>query len=130
MDNCPFCQLANENSDRIVATNELAFAMRDGYPLVPGHTLIIPKRHEGSFFKLLPVEQNALIHLLTLQKEELHRTMGIDDFNIGINDGPAAGQTIHHCHIHLIPRRSGDMPDPRGGVRWIFPDKADYWSQP
>jgi diadenosine tetraphosphate (Ap4A) HIT family hydrolase len=119
--------------------------IRDGYPISPGHTLIIPKRHTGSFFDTTTEERNALLELLDWAKADLTTpTVGAllaaptnapplpkpDAFNIGINDGPAAGQTVPHLHIHLIPRYQGDMPDPRGGVRWIMPEKADYWSKP
>jgi diadenosine tetraphosphate (Ap4A) HIT family hydrolase len=101
----------------------------DAYPLSKGHTLVIPKRHVGSFFGTTHNERTELLTLLDWCRTDLmghHKPAG---FNIGINDGKAAGQTVMHLHIHLIPRYAGDKPDPRGGVRWIFPDKADYWSR-
>jgi diadenosine tetraphosphate (Ap4A) HIT family hydrolase len=100
----------------------------DGFPISPGHTLIIPKRHIDSFFRIDPEERESLILLLEQAKNLLTKDLSPDGFNIGINDGAAAGQTIPHLHIHLIPRYQGDQSDPRGGVRWIIPEKANYWS--
>jgi diadenosine tetraphosphate (Ap4A) HIT family hydrolase len=122
---CPFCTLADS---RIVASNDFALVVRDGFPISPGHTLIIPRRHIGSFFELTGGERTSLLVLLDQAKEDLDGKFQPDGFNIGINDGAAAGQTVPHLHIHLIPRYLGDRPDPRGGVRWIIPEKADYWS--
>jgi diadenosine tetraphosphate (Ap4A) HIT family hydrolase len=101
--------------------------IRDLYPVSPGHTLIIPRRHVGSFFELTADERGSLLGLLEAAKRELDVMRRPDGYNIGINDGPAAGQTVPHLHIHLIPRYQGDQPDPRGGVRWVFPDKAKHW---
>jgi len=100
----------------------------DGYPVSRGHTLIIPKRHVGSFFELETKEREDILSMLDEAKTRLDASYAPDGYNIGINDGPAAGQTVPHLHIHLIPRYEGDQGDPRGGVRWIFPEKADYWS--
>lgn len=122
---CLFCTLPNE---RIVFANLQGLVIRDGFPVSPGHTLIFPRRHIASFFDLEPEEREALFALLGEAKLRLDREMQPVAYNIGINDGPAAGQTVPHLHIHLIPRYAGDQPDLRGGVRWIFPDKADYWS--
>jgi diadenosine tetraphosphate (Ap4A) HIT family hydrolase len=108
--------------------NAHALAIYDGYPVSSGHTLIIPKRHIASFFELSREEQSAMLALLAEMRQLLQTERTPDGFNIGINDGAAAGQTVMHLHIHLIPRYTGDQPDPRGGVRWIFPDKADYWT--
>jgi diadenosine tetraphosphate (Ap4A) HIT family hydrolase len=124
--NCAFCALP---ASRIVETNELGWVIRDAYPVSPGHTLIIPKRHVGSFFKLTPDERGALLALLDGAKARLDAEFRPSGYNVGINDGPAAGQTVLHVHIHLIPRYAGDRPDPRGGIRWIIPEKADYWSR-
>ena len=101
---------------------------RDGYPVSPGHSLIVPKRHTGSFFTLSEQERQALLVLLDQAKAAAEAELRPDGYNIGINDGPAAGQTVPHLHIHLIPRFKGDQADPRGGVRWVVPEKADYWS--
>jgi diadenosine tetraphosphate (Ap4A) HIT family hydrolase len=113
---------------RVVASNSLAFAIRDGYPVSPGHTLAIPNRHVGSFFDLTPAEHDALLDLIQDQKRLLDAEFSPDAFNIGINDGPAAGQTVPHVHVHLIPRYRGDVPDPRGGIRWVLADRARYWT--
>lgn len=181
---CPFCSI---DPQRIIQSNEHGFAVRDGFPVSEGHSLIIPKRHVGSFFDLSTEEQHALLELLnetrmsfrTSDSEEKslsssfrpsslsfrpkgeisspslsfrrseateksteissekspsyvipnEREESPSAFNIGINDGAAAGQTVPHCHIHLIPRYKGDVADPRGGVRWVIADKADYWSE-
>lgn len=122
---CPFCSLP---SSRILGSNAHALWIRDGFPISPGHSLVIPKRHVGSFFTITTDERNALMELLDQAKEAAEQEFGPDGFNIGINDGPAAGQTVPHLHIHLIPRFTGDRADPRGGVRWIIPEKADYWT--
>jgi len=122
---CPFCQL---DPTHIITSNNYAFAILDGFPISPGHALIIPKRHIASLFEATRQEREALFDLLEMVKIELQEKFNPNGFNIGINDGAAAGQTVMHLHIHLIPRYAGDQPDPRGGVRWIFPDKADYWN--
>ena len=121
---CPFCTL---EAGRITLANAHAVAVSDGFPVSPGHTLIIPKRHIGSLFEATKEERRALFDLLAAARSRLLESHRPDGFNIGINDGAAAGQTVMHLHIHLIPRYAGDVADPRGGVRWIFPDKAPYW---
>ncbi len=123
---CAFCSLP---ASRIIEATNDCWLIRDGYPVSPGHTLVIPKRHVRSFFDLTVAEQLDALNLLHRAKQDLDQQYAPQGYNIGINDGPAAGQTIPHLHIHLIPRYSGDRPDPRGGVRWIIPEKADYWSQ-
>lgn len=127
---CPFCDILNDVVSReIIASNDLAFCIADGFPVTNGHSLIIPKRHVGSFFEITEEERIALFELLNQVKLKIDSEYSPDSFNIGINDGPAAGQTVPHLHIHLIPRYKDDSTDPRGGVRWIVPEKADYWSQ-
>ncbi|MFO1303042.1 MAG: HIT family protein [Burkholderiales bacterium] len=121
---CPFCNPARE---RLIKRGTFASLVRDAYPVSPGHTLAIPHRHIGSFFELNAEERGELFALLEDAKRDLDRSMSPAGYNIGINDGVAAGQTIRHVHIHLIPRYAGDQPDPRGGIRWIFPDRARYW---
>ena len=101
--------------------------IRDAFPVSPGHTLVIPRRHIGSFFELSDAERTCMVELLAQAKAELDLSFQPDGFNIGINDGAAAGQTVQHLHLHLIPRYLGDVPDPRGGVRWVMPGKAKYW---
>lgn len=122
---CPFC---TKDHSRIILDDTYAAAIYDGYPVSPGHCLIIPKRHIASFFEATREEQLSLLDLLAKMQEILVKERNPDGFNIGINVGEAAGQTVMHLHIHLIPRYAGDQPDPRGGVRWIFPEKADYWT--
>lgn len=123
---CPFCSL---QPDRLVAENRHALAVYDGFPVSSGHMLIVPKRHMSSFFETSEDERTALFDLLAAMRENFIKEHGADGFNIGINEGAAAGQTVMHLHIHLIPRFFGDMTDPRGGIRWIFPDKAAYWNK-
>lgn len=122
---CPFCALAPE---RILIADEFGIVFRDAFPISPGHTLVIPRRHTGSLFDLNDAERNALFALIDQAKKQIDAEFHPAGYNLGINDGTAAGQTVPHLHVHLIPRYLGDRPDPRGGVRWIFPDKADYWS--
>lgn len=111
-----------------MAAHELAVAFRDGFPLTRGHTLIIPRRHVPSFFELTADERVAVLDVLERAKSALDAEFQPDGYNVGINDGAAAGQTVMHLHVHLIPRYKGDRADPRGGVRWILPDKAAYWN--
>jgi diadenosine tetraphosphate (Ap4A) HIT family hydrolase len=121
---CAFCTLP---LNRVIDESSTAIAIRDGYPVSPGHTLLIPKRHAGSFFDLSEQERSDLFSLLDRTKLALDEEFQPQGYNIGINDGAAAGQTVLHLHVHLIPRYDGDRPDPRGGVRWVIPDKAKYW---
>lgn len=121
---CPFCNLPEL---RIVHANVLAVAVRDAYPVAPGHTLAIPRRHAGSFFELHPSEQAAMLSLLDQARVALDGEFAPDGYTIGINEGAAAGQTVPHVHLHLIPRHRGDVEDPRGGIRWVLPAKARYW---
>jgi diadenosine tetraphosphate (Ap4A) HIT family hydrolase len=126
---CPFCDIAKELSHlRILSQNNSAFVIRDGYPVTAGHSLVIPKRHVGSFFDTSESEKQSLLAMLEQAKVQLEGEFQPASYNIGINDGAAAGQTVPHLHIHLIPRYEGDDKDPRGGVRWVVPEKADYWS--
>ena len=120
---CPFCSL---EEDRILRSDDLTITLRDGFPVNPGHTLIVPRRHVASFFQILPDEQLAMLNALSIARESLQEELSPDGFNVGINDGTAAGQTVMHLHIHLIPRFDGDMEDPRGGVRGVIPHKQKY----
>lgn len=122
--NCPFCY---PDSCKIILINTHAIAIHDGFPVTSGHALILPKRHIASFFEATKEEQAALFDLLAEMQQIIQAELTPDGFNIGINDGAAAGQTVMHLHIHLIPRYLGDTEDPRGGVRWIMPEKAPYW---
>ncbi|MCF8210909.1 MAG: HIT family protein [Rhodoferax sp.] len=121
---CVFCTLS---PSRVIDENTTAILIRDGFPVSPGHTLVIPKRHTGSFFDMSDKERSDLLALLDSAKLALDNEFQPQGYNIGINDGPAAGQTVPHLHVHLIPRFDEDVPDPRGGVRWVIPHKAKYW---
>ena len=123
---CPFCNLPR---DRVLHERETAFVIRDAFPVSPGHTLVIPKRHVASSFEVTDAERADLMSLLAAARDDLDREFRPAGYNIGINDGAAAGQTVPHLHIHLIPRYVGDRDDPRGGVRWVLPDKAAYWNK-
>jgi diadenosine tetraphosphate (Ap4A) HIT family hydrolase len=121
---CLFCSIG---AGRIVAENELCYAIRDGFPVTPMHTLVIPKRHVADYFDLYQPELNAIQSMLRAQREQiLAADPAVTGFNVGINAGAEAGQTIFHVHVHLIPRRKGDVADPRGGVRGVIPDKQKY----
>ena len=120
---CPFCDL---QEDRVLAQNELAIALWDGYPVSPGHALIIPRRHTRGWFDATELEQSALLALVNTAKSVIDDRHRPDGYNIGINSGAAAGQTVFHLHVHLIPRFLGDVDDPRGGVRHVIPANAKY----
>ena len=124
MKDCPFCDISSES---VFAENDRFIAILDRFPISPGHALLIPRRHCASFFELDSRERADLLALLDVVKDRLDAEHHPDAYNIGINDGGEAGQTIFHLHVHLIPRYRGDRPDPRGGVRWILPEKAVYW---
>ena len=124
---CPFCNIA---AARILQESALAMALSDAFPVSRGHCLVIPRRHVRSWFETSEDERREMLRLLDDAREALLRAGGPDGFNIGINDGAAAGQTVPHLHVHLIPRYTGDARDPRGGVRWVLPERADYWSPP
>jgi diadenosine tetraphosphate (Ap4A) HIT family hydrolase len=123
---CPFCSLPTE---RFVLQSGYAVVIRDALPVSPGHTLIIPKRHVASFFEVTEAERADLMSLLAAARDDLDREFRPAGYNVGINDGAVAGQTVPHVHVHLIPRFAGDREDPRGGVRWVLPDKAAYWDK-
>lgn len=110
--------------------NALCYVRSDRYPITKGHLLIIPFRHEPSFLSLTFDEQEAALELLSHARSKLDSDFHPDGYNIGINVGEPAGQTVAHAHVHVIPRYAGDVPDPRGGVRFILPDKARYWQTP
>ena len=144
---CPFC--AKESSAEILIQNELAFALPDGFPVSPGHALVLPRRHLADYFELTAEEKAALWELVDRVREQLLggggpeageiRSGEADErgaprplpsgFNLGVNVGQAAGQTVFHVHVHVIPRYDGDSQDPRGGVRWILPERARYWGR-
>ena len=126
MNNCPFCSI---NQSQYLIEGKYSYAKFDGYPLTKGHVLIICKEHVSNYFDLSETVQNEMMKLVAKAKVLLDTNYSTSDYNIGINCGDLAGQTIDHVHIHLIPRRKGDIDDPRGGVRWVLPEKAKYWDE-
>ncbi len=128
MTTCVFCAYSSDLSKpNIIAQNDHAIVVPDTFPLNAGHCLVIPKRHVESFFEASASEKLAMLELIDRARRYIDNQYQPDAYNIGINDGPAAGQTIPHLHIHVIPRYIGDSNDPRGGIRWVLPDKAAYW---
>ena len=124
MKDCIFC---NMESSRKIDENDLFYVIRDGFPVTSLHTLIIPKRHVETYFGLTEAEVLSMNILINEHKELIEKEdTAVTGFNIGMNCGEDAGQTVFHCHVHLIPRRKGDMDEPRGGVRHIIPDKGYY----
>lgn len=115
--------------ERILAEDELFIVARDKYPVSPGHTLIIVRRVVARFDQLTHQEKLRLLHWMDWGMQHLQGCLEPkpDGFNVGLNDGPTAGQTVPQLHMHLIPRYAGDVPDPRGGVRFVIPSKARYW---
>ena len=122
---CPFCELPPE---RVIEQNELAVALCDAFPVSPGHTLIIGRRHVPDFFELSAAEVGAIIELLNRMRQRLLAERATAAFNVGINVGSVAGQTVMHAHVHLIPRYLGDTLDSTGGVRNVIPGKGNYKS--
>ena len=124
MNKCIFCNL---EQSRIISSSNFFHIIRDSFPVSDLHTLIIPKRHAKTYFDLDEDETGELSKVLKIERQKI---LEMDDtvkaFNIGINAGEESGQTIFHCHIHLIPRRKGDVKDPRGGVRGVIPNKQKY----
>jgi len=122
---CPFCH--DNIKSKFIEEFGLVAAFKDNSPVTQGHLLIIPKRHCTDFFHMTRQEQIDANKLMAiLQKQILKKDSTVTGFNIGVNNGESAGQTVFHCHIHLIPRRDGDTPEPRGGVRGVIPGKMSY----
>lgn len=120
---CPFCELP---SGRLVGEERLVVTIRDLYPVSPGHTLVIPRRHFSSFFEATAEEVTAIQDALHCARAVIDEELRPDGYNIGVNVGEAAGQTVMHLHVHLIPRFQGDMDDPRGGIRHCVQSKGYY----
>lgn len=120
---CVFCDIKEES---VFLENDHATAFFDKYPVSNGHVLIIPKQHFESYFDIPDKIKINMLKLMDEAKNELEKSYSPDGFNIGINVGAAAGQTVFHCHIHLIPRYSNDMKNPEGGVRGVIPEKQKY----
>lgn len=124
---CLFCNIPHSETKRIIEENTLAYVIRDAFAVTEHHSLIIPKRHARDYFELTQAEVNAVNQLIQSQKLQLDKKdKSIEGYNVGMNCGEVAGQTIFHCHIHLIPRRKGDVKEPRGGVRGVIPEKGSY----
>lgn len=121
---CNFCRRISVG--HFISESNLVVVFRDAYPVTPGHVHIAPRRHVESFFELAPEEREAMLEMVDRAREWADEEHSPDGYNIGINVGEAAGQTVAHCNIHLIPRYRGDSPDPRGGVRWVQPERAPY----
>ena len=122
-EDCPFC---HPDERRIVWQDDHAYLVWDGFPVSPGHALAIPRRHFAEWFDATDDERKSLFRALDYAREVVAADHSPDGWNIGVNVGPAAGQTVFHLHVHLIPRFEGDVDDPRGGVRGVVPDKAQY----
>ena len=123
-DGCLFCEFA---SDKYILENKYAYVIEDKHPVTKGHSLIIPKRHVSEYFDVSQEENNSLFELVKIRKKQLMESDDtIEGFNVGMNVGQVAGQTIFHVHMHLIPRRKGDIDDPTGGVRGVIPKKRKY----
>lgn len=123
MEECPFCRKVDE-----LKIEGRVASFLDGYPSAAGHRLVIPVRHVERAEDLSPDEWQELFGLVREVAIEVSAGADVDGVNVGLNSGSAAGQTVSHVHVHVIPRRDGDVPDPRGGVRWVLPETADYWS--
>lgn len=123
---CPLCEAIGQS--KLLVETGYAVALADAWPLTPGHTLVVPRRHEADFFALTVEEMGAVIAVASRVKVLLAERHQPDGFNVGVNVGEAAGQTVAHAHLHVIPRYRGDVPDPRGGVRWVIPSKAAWWT--
>ena len=124
---CPFCERIA--AGKVEAESRLAVAFPDGFPVSNGHFLVVPRRHESDFFALTQAEQEDMLAVARDVQSLLRSQHNPAGFNVGINVGTAAGQTVGHAHLHLIPRYNGDVADPRGGVRWVIPTKAPYWER-
>lgn len=120
---CPFCCLA---ADRLMFEDELVAAFWDVYPVTPGHALLVPKRHVASWFDATEEEQVHLLRGVNSVRKIIEARHAPAGYNVGVNVGQAAGQTVFHLHLHVIPRYEGDMPDPTGGVRHVIPEKGNY----
>lgn len=120
---CPFCDLPK---DRVFYEDELVLCLWDAYPVSEGHALVITRRHVATWFDATAEEQVAVMQAVQNARTEIEKSCRPDGYNVGFNAGEAAGQTVFHLHVHVIPRLRGDVEDPRGGVRHVIPAKASY----
>lgn len=121
---CPFC---SPDPDRIFHETDLVVGLWDAYPVNPGHALLVPRRHVAGWFEASEDERKELMEGVQAARAAILEDHEPQGFNLGINMGEAAGQTVFHLHVHLIPRYPGDVADPRGGIRCVIPEKARYW---
>ena len=121
---CPFC---SPDPARVFFRGDRVFALWDAFPVNPGHALLIPTRHMASWFDATDEEQAEILRAIALVQKEIETRHTPHGYNIGFNEGWAAGQTVDHLHVHVIPRYEDDVPDPRGGIRWVIPERAPYW---
>jgi diadenosine tetraphosphate (Ap4A) HIT family hydrolase len=122
-DPCPFCR---PDPDRVFLETEHVLGLWDGFPVSPGHALLVTRRHIPTWFDATPAEQQALSAAIATARREIEKKNQPQGYNVGFNSGEAAGQTVFHLHVHVIPRYQGDTPDPRGGVRGVIHGKAAY----
>ena len=120
---CPFCK---PDPESVLAEGELAIAIRDAHPASPGHALLVPRRHVASWFEATEAERVEMLRLADELRRRLDAERAPDGYNLGVNVGAAAGQTVPHLHLHLIPRYAGDVRDPTGGVRLAIPERGNY----
>lgn len=125
MEDCLFCKW-KEEKEKVLVENELAFARFDEFPVNPGHVLFMTKRHAKDFFEITVEEKNAIFELVDKAKEIIDKKYNPSGYNIGVNCGVSAGQSVMHIHVHLIPRYDGDVENPRGGIRGVVPAKQSY----
>lgn len=121
---CPFCTIDGRT---LTWSDPRVVAFADAYAVSPGHTLVVPRRHVATYFDATDDERASMWIAVDAIKQTLDATLKPDGYNVGFNAGAAAGQTVAHAHIHVIPRYARDVDDPRGGVRWVIPNKARYW---
>lgn len=124
MKDCPFCARVADSG-----SSAPAVAFPDAYPVSHGHTLVVPRRHEPDLFALTHTELAAVWEAVGVTQMKLLAAHSPDGFNVGVNVGAAAGQTVGHAHVHVIPRYVDDVADPRGGIRWVIPGRAPYWEE-
>lgn len=122
---CPFCE---PSTDRVFFERPEVIGLWDGFPVTPGHALLVPRRHVATWFDATSEEQAALLAGIQLARDAIEIDHQPHGFNVGMNLGEVAGQTVPHLHVHVIPRYPGDVEDPRGGVRWVVPRTAAYWT--
>jgi diadenosine tetraphosphate (Ap4A) HIT family hydrolase len=125
-ESCPFCHPA---ADSVFLETSQVLGLWDGFPVSAGHALIVPSRHVARWSEATPDERQELTSAIAEVQRIIGELYHPNAFNVGFNDGPAAGQTVSHLHIHVIPRYKGDVSDPRGGIRLVIPDKARYWEK-